>query len=367
MRKLIVRNVKSKDEYRNEIIGAMDESSNFGLPLSEEAYIPYALMEKAIYQILEQGDRTFIANVKQSFTSSFEAVKNSSIMERNVKAIQTFSKLDIDKVQHPKLSSVCDKAVDLLMNGEKVLIFCDRIETMTKLRESIKTRLNKKIDRSINKMFPDNKKKGFDNYCKRFYSNQDISWFLLQENYIHSVLMPVLKLCGINKSVLSTAKDINDEVNMLYKKYNTTNKTNYMYVKRIVENIVFRKVLGSIKDWYKYLDENKNLRDTVYNIMDSEYVHLGLNLERDEYEDEADEEEDTELRNISNNLISNVLNYKGIWVIYSDYLNLLQPKERDNIVNAMIQFLRRDHRFFIQLRYNQEKYPNKRRVFFSYK
>ncbi|MGO5050916.1 helicase-related protein [Lachnospiraceae bacterium LCP25S3_G4] len=360
MRKLIIRNIKAKDAYRKEIIGSMDDDNSRGLPLSEESFIPYALMEKAIYQILNKGDRTFIANVKQSFTSSFEAVTSSNIMTKDIRAMQMFAKLDLNLIAHPKVSNVCHKAVDLLMNGDKTLIFCDRIETMNTLKNTLGVELNRNIDKSIKKLFPENGRKGFDNYCKRFYAKQDVSWFLLQESYIHSILIPVIRLCGADISLIPNAIEINAEVNMLYQNFNTTNKTNYMYVKRIVEQIVFKKVLYSLTDWKHKLKDEKMLLTTIFSIIDTDYIQLGLNLKRDDDEEITVEESENDIRNISNDLINTVLNYKGIWVLYSDYLNKLQPSERDDIVNAMIQFLRRDRRFFIQLRIMQDKYQNKK-------
>ena len=61
MRTLIVRNVKNKDEYRKEIIGALDTVEKAGIPLTLESYLPFAMMEKAIYEILASGGKTFIA------------------------------------------------------------------------------------------------------------------------------------------------------------------------------------------------------------------------------------------------------------------------------------------------------------------
>lgn len=360
MLRVIVRNVKNKDAYRKEIIGAMENDDRNGLPLSEEAYIPYALMEKAIYQILEHGDRTFIANIKQSFTSSFEAMLDSSIMKRDIQAIKMISKIKLDKVSHPKVSNVCRKAVDLLMHGEKVLIFCNRIETMIKLRDALQRELEKNINRDIKMLFPETGKKGFDNYCKRFYSKQDVSWFLLQENYINSILIPVLRTLGVNERIIPKASDISEEVNILYRNFNVSNKTNYMYVKRIVEQIVFRRVFNNINGWYKELQDQTNLINTIYVIMDTNYIHLGLSIEKRDNDDSDEGEEDKVIRHIDEKTINNVLKYKGIWTIYSDYLNKIKPGQREDIVQSMIAFLRRDRRFFIQLRKMQDRYAHKK-------
>lgn len=190
LRKIIVRNVKKKDLYRKEIAGAMNKDEQRGIALTKDAYLPYGMMEKAIYQILEQGDRTFIANVKQSFTSSFEAVMSSAVMKREVEAVRMLSRLKPEKISHPKVEEVCQKAVNLLKDGQKSLIFCDRNETMEKLRAELLKALNGSREQDIARLFPENGAKGFDNYCRRFYGVWDVSWFLLQENYIHSILIP---------------------------------------------------------------------------------------------------------------------------------------------------------------------------------
>lgn len=359
MQKLIIRNVKKKDEYRNEVIGSLDNEDKLGIPLSNEAYIPFALMEKAIYQILSKGDRTFIANVKQSFTSSFEALQNASIYSRNLEAINMLQNIDLEKVVHPKLNAVVNEAVKALLNGEKTLLFCDRIETIKKLELSLNKRLNNSYDKDIKKLFPENGTKSFDNYCRRFYNKQDISWFLLQENYIHSVLLPVMETCGINKRYIPSAPDVLEEVTEMYKKYNVTAKANYMYIKRIIENIVFKKTLDKDAEWKSKLLCFPKLLETVNTILDPKYIVSGLNLEKDSDEENISDDDGIELRSISKTLIRDMINYKGIWYIYHEQLNKLPAFERDKLVSSMIKFLRRDKRFFIKLRYTKEAYPDK--------
>ena len=58
-----------------------------------------------------------------------------------------------------------------------------------------------------------------------------------QENYIQTVLDVVLpgKRLGI------AGEQIADEVSALYTQYNRSKKTNMMYLKRIVERVVFKR------------------------------------------------------------------------------------------------------------------------------
>lgn len=359
MKRLIIRNVKEKDEYRNEVIGSLDNGDKLGIPLSNESYIPFALMEKAIYQIMEKRERTFIANVKQSFTSSFEAVQNGSIYNKDLQAINMLQNIELEKVVHPKLNAVVNEVTTALMNGDKTLLFCDRIETINRLKISLNKRLNRSYDSDVKKLFPENETKGFDNYCRRFYNKQDISWFLLQENYIHSVLLSAMKICGINKRYIPRAADILEEVTKMYKRYNVTAKANYMYIKRIVENIVFKKTLDKDAEWKSKLLHFPELMETVNAILDPKYIVFGLNLEKDSEEEDVPDDDSIELRSISKTLISDMISYKGIWHIYHEQLNKLPACERDKLVSLMINFLRRDKRFFIKLRCTKENYPNK--------
>jgi superfamily II DNA or RNA helicase len=359
MKKVMIRNVKKKNEYRKEIIGSLNNEDRLGIPLTNEAYIPFALMEKTIYQILEKGDRTFIANVKQSFTSSFEAVKNASIYTKDLEAMNMLRNLELDKIAHPKLNAVANEVVQALLQGEKTLLFCDRIETINKLKMSIENRLDRSYSGQIQRLFPENGMKGFENYSKRFYNKQDISWFLLQESYIHSVLMPVLRLCGKNKRIIPSPKEISEEVSNTYKKYNVTVKANYMYIKRIVEQIVFQKALDRVIGWQNVLMNDPELFQTVNHILDPLYIEYGINLVKNGEEEDLLDDEGTELRIISNRLINEVINYKGIWHIYHEQLNKLPAIEREGLVISMIHFLRRDKRFFIELRYAKEEHPDK--------
>lgn len=357
MRKFIIRNIKAKDEYRKEITGSLDINESRGIPLTKDSYLPFAMMEKAIFEILSQGDRTFIASIKQSFTSSYEAAIKTSIYNKDLPSLNMLRQMDITKNKHPKVESIASEVVSTLIKGEKTLIFCDRVETVKTLKYNIQKRLDKSQIRDIEKLFPEIGIKGFDNYCRRFYNKQDSSWLLLQENYIHSVLVSVIDLCGVEDNIIPKANEIERDVEIIYRKYNATTKANYMYLKRIVEHLVFKITLSRIKNWQKKIP--MELKYTIDNILHREYIELGLNLNIDEYELDNTDDSENEMRSISTRVINNIINYEGIWNRYRNKLNLLNPAERDDIVSSMISFLRRDKRFFIELRSTNEKYPNK--------
>ena len=47
--------------------------------------------------------------------------------------------MSIENIQHPKINSTADEVVFNLKKGEKTLIFCNRVETVDELRNSIST------------------------------------------------------------------------------------------------------------------------------------------------------------------------------------------------------------------------------------
>lgn len=349
MKTLIVRNIKNKGEYRKEIIGNFGSNKKEGIHLTEESFLPFALIEKAIHEIYLEGEQTFISNVKQSFTSSFDTVIKSSIYQNDLSSLNVLRPMKIDKIEHPKIKAVTDDVVKALKEGEKTLIFCNRIETVEKLRESIVSNFDRsyKLD------------KGFKNYYKRFYNKRDINWFLLQENYIQSILAFIVKLCNLDTRVIVKAKLIENDVADFYERYNLNKKINYMYLKRIIEHLVFTKTLEKIENWEIIVEnESKELLDTVKNILDKRYIYNGLSIEND-IEDIYDDQNMIKDRRISKELIDKIIKYRGIWTRYSSYLNKLEAEEREELVTSMIAFLRRDKEFLIQLQKINEKYPNK--------
>ena len=345
IKKYIVRNIKPKDDYRREIPGSMKRHNKTGIELTDDAYIKFALMEKVIYEILQSGDKTFITNLQQTFTSSYEALlsslQNSTSNRKNTnQALQTLLKiLSLPEEHiHPKLKEVSDYLSTI---NEKVLIFCSRIESIKKLCNFIEEAIENGKTKDINDVFVN--KKIFKNYCKRFYSSQDIYWFLLQENYIYTILFPCLRLLSKEEKL----PELNEnKIITKYKKFNKTKKTNYLYVKRLTEQECFYQFVKDNPNWYSNLEQYPFLIESIRLILNDTYIINGFSCEDLEEEDDNYEGES---RNI-HEVINNIINYKGIWPVFSQQLNSIAPSDREILVNALIRFLRRDEKFFIDLK-----------------
>lgn len=357
MVRFVIRNVKDKNKYRMEIIGGMKTREKDSIAIGGEHFIPFALWEKTIYEIFKKNESTFVSTVKQSFTSSYEALEVSSLYNKNddLEALNTLKKLRPYVRKHPKMEELADNITLSLESNEKTLVFCRRVETAHAMKKRLEKIYNRKQKRSIEMLFPEKSEEAFKNYHKRFYNKQDSAWYYLQENYIQSLLQPILN--GQPHGI--TAEQILDEVNKSYRKYNRTKKTNLMYLKRIVEQIVIREAIYRNKIELENLEEA--IRNTIENILAEEYVELGLNLNEDDYEKEEGEESGFEIKNISVEMIDRFMRYKGIWTIYENMLNKLNPEDRDAVVEGLIRFMQRDKSFFIALKKLENKKPSKKR------
>ncbi len=356
MRKFVIRNVKDKQRYRREIIGKMDGEQRGGIELGDEHYIPFALWEKTIYELFRKQERTFIPTVKQSMTSSYEAFRASSLYQRDqLNALTTLKQVMNHEAKHPKLEELAASVDGSIRRNEKTLIFCNRLETAEVLKERLSGRLDQQLEKDMEELFPENSAVGFKNFQKRFYNKEDSAWYYLQENYVQSVLEVVM--AGQPSGI--TAESVLDEVRNKYRRYNRTDKTNLMFLKRIVEQTVIKEALSRHKVNLKTLPAN--LKATVESILTDDFIEWGLDRSPDDYERQDGEETELRIRNISIEMIERIMNYDGIWTQYRDLLNQLPPGDRDNVVDALIYFMRRDKTFFITLKRLEVDNPDKKR------
>ncbi len=356
MRQFVIRNVKDKQKYRREIIGKMDGRQRGGIELGDEHYIPFALWEKTIYELFRKQERTFIPTVKQSMTSSYEAFRASSLYQQDqLKALATLKQVMADEAKHPKLEELAASVDESIRRNEKTLIFCNRLETAKTLKQRLSSRHDQQLEEDTEVLFPGNSAVGFKNFQKRFYNKEDSAWYYLQENYVQSVLEVVMagKPHGI------TAGSVLEEVKDKYRRYNRADKTNLMFLKRIVEQTIIKEALSRHKINLKGL--HPNLKGTVESILADDFIQWGLDRSPDDYERQDGEETELRIRNISIEMIDRLMNYGGIWTQYRDLLNQLPPGDRDNVVDALIYFMRRDKTFFITLKKLEVDNPDKKR------
>jgi len=143
-----------------------------GLPIEERALLPFLITARAQGQLAQcDGTRAFFAEGLASSYEAFhhtrddrdrakdfddglnaDAAKDISMMvptrwyeEQIAMLIPTREAPRAERMTHPKISATVQKAVDLWLAGEKVLVFCFYIQTARALQQHLRDEVNQKI------------------------------------------------------------------------------------------------------------------------------------------------------------------------------------------------------------------------------
>lgn len=221
LQKYIIRHLKNKTLTgkfanvlrRNEIIGKgiIDDNSNIlqGLNLSDNSILPF-LLSARLASLRPKSRPVFAEGLSSCYEAFLETRKKGIINKLDVddklneeiiqdtkiiwyldnieKSIKdSFSK---EIINHPKINAVVDKAINLWLKGEKVLIFCHYIQTGKALRKYISLRIELLIKQKVSKEIGCSENNVFDELEKignRFESEK----YLLRrefDNRINNIL-----------------------------------------------------------------------------------------------------------------------------------------------------------------------------------
>lgn len=141
-----------------------------GLPIGEHALLPFLITARAQGQLAHcAGTRAFFA---EGLASSYEAFHHTRDARRKAKDVEDGLETDSDggtsvvptrwyeeqiarlipsrqasraaRFHHPKISATVNRAVDLWLSGEKVLVFCFYIQTAQALYEHLREEVHQK-------------------------------------------------------------------------------------------------------------------------------------------------------------------------------------------------------------------------------
>ncbi|MBU1101436.1 MAG: DEAD/DEAH box helicase [Bacteroidetes bacterium] len=192
--------VNGKNIIEKDVKGERD-----GILLSEDSLLPFLLAARA--SILNATARPVFA---EGLASSYEAFLRTReakeftddddeviqvechenwYLENIEQAIRANSKRNNNLV-HPKIRATVNKAVDLWMQGEKVLIFCHYIATGKALRQYISQELQRRINEIASKKLGcrlDEVDKRLDNIGERF-SSKDTQFMIAFQNEFDEML-----------------------------------------------------------------------------------------------------------------------------------------------------------------------------------
>jgi len=182
LRKYVIRHLKNKKlhgDYKNvdrraningEGIINDDFSAKNGLQISDDAVLPF-LLSARLSSLNPESRPVFAEGLSSSYEAFLETRNRKKILDDDdeISVLKTndsnsewyineiFScikgSFDNQGTNHTKINATVDKAIDLWLKGEKVLIFCHYIETGRALRnyisKKIKSIINEKVSISL--------------------------------------------------------------------------------------------------------------------------------------------------------------------------------------------------------------------------
>lgn len=176
LKKLIIRHAKPKEldgkfkgKTRRKVLNGiviLDEDlfpTDRGIQVEGEALLPFLLAARASVKQLDKRPlfaeglassyeaflKTRLENIRKQLDTD-EDIEEEIILKADWHYLQLGKILDnqlknSEKNSHPKILATVDKAIDLWMQGEKVLIFCHFIATGKALRQYVSAEMSKSI------------------------------------------------------------------------------------------------------------------------------------------------------------------------------------------------------------------------------
>ena len=172
---ILRRDIISGDGITKGILGNIDEKANKdntvkGLQVSQNSLLPFLLAAR-ISSLNPETRPVFAEGLASSYDAFMDTRKNKIKSQQATQIVDEddspiiieqanyntskwyFEQIDahfkspMSKKSHPKIKATVEKAIDLWMRGEKVLIFCHYISTTKALKRELSFHLQKQIEK----------------------------------------------------------------------------------------------------------------------------------------------------------------------------------------------------------------------------
>lgn len=362
-RRWMIRSVKEdKNIYRKHVPAKLSPA--------KKSFLPFLLYERLIFEIYRKRLTTYKAAVEINMTSSFEAAKTGALLADRDGAVldgdvEVYRSLLRDVLpskgrgaakDHPKVGKVVRDACDAMLRGEKVLIFCERNETMHAIKRQCDRVWDGHILRLWRKIFPDagaaevwHHQRNFQKY---FTTTASPYYLMLRENYARAFVGDYSLLEAEAASILADANEILRGVRVTG---SSGERVNYKIAKRCLEQAAIRR-MNTLRP-SMFGDLPCHAAQAAKNILEDEFIYSGLDLMVDEEEGDVEEfGPATRPRwQISEHLAASILlpPREGVWHGMRDDLAKLPAHDRVRFVEAVRAFLTRKEVEFLPLLINR--------------
>lgn len=306
--------------------------------------LPFLIYERFIAELFRRRRQTHKAAVEINMVSSYAAAQQGSILadadgipaEAEVYRTllrEVLAELESTSHEHPKLADGISDALDAADRGEKTLIFCSRIATLRQLSRELDTIWEARILERWRRVYPNagadaifEPQKGRQVLLQtRFQRTQDTLFLALRETYLRT-LAPVASWAASHLSkVLGEANQILQSLRL---GKTSAERIDYQVAKRCVEQ-------AAVRLWYAAGHEDEALE----NILHPDFVSLGLDLVKDEFEHNSQGIESPQWT-ISERVALLVIGERGsLWESQSGLLGQLDPVLRVRVVEQLARYL----------------------------
>lgn len=327
MRPFVIRSVRT--HYRQQRSGLIE-----GVDIEPASRIPLALVDRMLYEVFEQGERTFIASVLLGACSSWEALAASAVMETQPAGTATRAQLKSlfgHFGSHPKVEATVQATLSAVSRGEKVLIFVGRVESGRRaLRDRLENELQREDESSATK------ERG-----RRVLQDRDrLGWPALRENYLHTVFPMVFgkepsraRLQEVGQRHAALFRHVDSEA--------PKSGRDYSLEKRFWEHILFSEAAERRPKWEQDVD-GEELAHTTRRILDPDYILNGLDLQfGDSGRPRRAGSNAESKRSPQMDFAQAFLTYRSPWYPYRDTLARISPDQRASFVDQVASAIAR--------------------------
>ncbi|NUQ72876.1 MAG: DEAD/DEAH box helicase family protein [Polyangiaceae bacterium] len=312
--------------------------------------LPFLVYERFIAELFRRQARTHKAAVEINMVSSYGAARTGALLADEVrenlpKEAEGYRKLlrnILDELRerpaaHPKLGFVLEDALNAAENGEKTLVFCARVETLSELAREITRAFEARLlarwrrvypGAARDEMFSDNGR--HERLRSRFHNPQDALYLALRERYIQS-LLSLGDWADENLNAIVTSA--NERLSTLRTGKRSAERLDYRLLKRCVEQ-------ATAALWRTACPSDSAAYGNALDALTSpEFLTLGLDLTLDDLENDEAGRETPEWSISAEGAALATQHRPHLWGYLSSELEGLDFDVRVQVVERLARFL----------------------------
>jgi len=254
--------------------------------------LPFLLYERFIAELYRRGQSTHKVAVEINMASSFGAARTGALLDgdddtrfegelADYQALLRSMLDDLDKRHeaHPKTHFVVEDTLAAAERGEKTLVFCARVATLSRLARDLKEAWAKRVEDHWLEALPKERRQAIfehvhPNLQKRFHNTRDALYLALREPYSQTLLY--MGPWGL-EHVDDITRAANETLRTVGTIKSSAEKLDYQIAKRCIEH-------AAAKLYQARHPDAADHEPALERLTHPHYVPYGLDLEKDDLE-----------------------------------------------------------------------------------